>query len=418
MTGVRGKFDYRTRICGQLASIDRAQWESLRQADDLRRQLRGPAGEAHGVAPTCNAPRPSSALSPFLTYDFLVALESSGSVGGRSGWQPRHLLIERHSGHQMRLVGAVVLYQKAHSYGEYVFDWAWANAYHQHGLNYYPKLAAAIPFTPVPGPRLLAVDEAAADRLLDELVALAARGENSSLHILFPDDHDAARCAAHGLMIRNGIQFHWHNPGFADFDDYLASLTQSKRKKIRAERRKVADAGVSCRVLTGEELTSQHWTMFYRCYANTYAEHGSTPYLKPKFFETIANQMPASIAMAIASDRHGDFAASLLIRDDHRIYGRYWGAVRSIPFVHFETAYYSPIQWAIEQRISIFEGGAQGEHKLARGFAPVKTCSAHWLAHPGFATAVEQFLRRERNGIDSYLDELNERLPPIAAAAE
>lgn len=395
---------YRTRICGQLASLQRGQWQALRLADAARRAVGAPAADP--------------ALAPFQSYDYLSALESSGSVGGRTGWTPHHLLLETDSPAGTDLVGAVVLYVKTHSYGEYVFDWAWANAYRQHGLDYYPKLLAAIPFTPVPGPRLLARDDACARRLLEALLREAGAARYSSLHVLFPDPHDAALLAEHGLLIRHGIQFHWRNPGFADFDAYLAALTQSKRKKVRAERRKVDQAGVHCRVLSGDQLTSDHWSLFYRCYANTYAEHGSTPYLRPKFFEALANQMPHAVVMAIAADRRGDFATALMLRDERRIYGRYWGSVRPVPFVHFETAYYAPMQWAIEQHIEIFEGGAQGEHKLARGFAPVKTCSAHWLAHPAFADAVEQFLRRERDGVDAYLDELNERLPLLADDGE
>ncbi len=310
-----------------------------------------------------------------------------------------------------RLAAAAPLYLKSHSYGEYVFDWAWADAYRRHGLDYYPKGLVAVPFTPVPGTRLLARDAAARRALVQALVAESDRLGLSSLHVLFPDDDDARALAEAGLMKRRGVQFHWTNPGWRDFDDYLAALAQPKRKKIRAERRKVLEAGVSVRVLEGSELDEADWDLFARCYRGTYAAHHSTPYLNRAFFRELARTMPEAVLMAVARRDGRGIAASLLMRDGDAIYGRYWGALEHVPCLHFEASYYAPIEWAITRGIRRFEGGAQGEHKMARGFMPVETCSFHRLAHPAFADAVARFLEREAGGVDAYLDELDERSP-------
>ena len=345
---------------------------------------------------------------PFARHAFLAALQDSGCVGQDSGWQPAFVCLEDARG---VLQAAAPLYLKTHSYGEYVFDWAWADAYHRNGLAYYPKAVVAIPFTPVPGPRLLASDAAARTALVKALGSVTQELGVSGLHVLFPNEQDAAALQAGGLLRRVGVQFHWRNPGWPDFEAFLAALSQPKRKKIRAERRKVAEAGVRVDMLEGSDITEADWTFFARCYRMTYSLHHSTPYLNRAFFLQIGRTMPQSLLMARASRAGQPIAASLLMRDEQAIYGRYWGALEHVPCLHFEASYYAPIEWAIRHGISRFEGGAQGEHKMARGFLPVQTSSWHQLAHPAFADAVERFLARETGGVDAYLDELNERSP-------
>jgi predicted N-acyltransferase len=380
--------DYRTRIVADIRTLSAETWDAL-------------AGDA--------------GPGPFVRHAFLAALQTAGCVGDDTGWHPHFVCIEDASG---MLVGAAPLYLKAHSYGEYVFDWAWADAYRRHGLEYYPKALVAIPFTPVPGARLLARDDAARAALVRALLAECEAHGLSSLHVLFPRDADARALAEAGLMRRLGVQFHWSNPGWKDFDDYLGALAQPKRKKIRAERRKVAEAGVTVAVLEGPAITEADWTFFARCYRTTYAQHHSTPYLNRAFFIELARTMPEALLMARASREGRPIAAALLMRDAQAIYGRYWGALEHVPCLHFEASYYAPIEWAIAQGVVRFEGGAQGEHKMARGFLPVPTCSYHHLAHPAFADAVERFLEREAGGVDAYLDELDERSPLRRAGPE
>jgi predicted N-acyltransferase len=348
------------------------------------------------------------ARNPFVDYRFLSALQESGSVGEASGWVPRFALLEKGA----ELVGAAPVYEKHHSYGEYVFDWAWADAYRRNGLDYYPKGLVAVPFTPVPGPRLLAADATARAALAGGLVALAQRLQWSSVHVLFPDAGDSAALAAQSMLERKGVQFHWQNPGYSSFEEFLAHLAQPKRKKLLAERRKVRDAGIRMRVVPGDVITEADWDFFYRCYEMTYALHHSTPYLERGFFSLVGQSMPEHLVMFIAENAsRKPVAASLLFHDADAIYGRYWGAVEYVPCLHFEASYYAPMEWAIAQRLKRFEGGAQGEHKMARGFLPVQTNSFHWLAHPAFNDAIANFLARETGGIESYLDELRERNP-------
>jgi predicted N-acyltransferase len=352
---------------------------------------------------------------PFVRHAFLAALQATGCVGDDAGWRPHFIVLEdRRDG---TLAAAAPLYLKSHSYGEYVFDWAWADAYRRHGLAYYPKGLVAVPFTPVPGARLLARDDAARDALVAALVGACDDLGLSSLHVLFPREADAAALARAGLMRRVGVQFHWTNPGWSSFDDYLAALSQPKRKKIRAERRKVEEAGVRVTILEGTAIAEADWAFFARCYRTTYAQHHSTPYLNRAFFLELARTMPEALVMARAERAGSPIAAALLMRDAHALYGRYWGALEHVPCLHFEASYYAPIDWAIRHRIERFEGGAQGEHKMARGFLPVQTCSYHRLAHPAFADAVERFLEREAGGVDAYLDELSDRSPLRGASA-
>jgi predicted N-acyltransferase len=332
------------------------------------------------------------------------------------GTRDRHALWhDQEDGAAPRLAAAMPLYAKSHSYGEYVFDWAWADAYAQHGVPYYPKLLSAIPFTPVQGARMMAESDQARALLLQIALALAEESGLSSLHILFPTDAEAALADQAGMLIRTGVQFHWQNARYASFDDFLATLSQKKRKNIRAERRHVAEAGITLRRLRGPEIQPEHWQFFHRCYRQTYREHHSTPYLNLDFFQRIGAAMSEHLLLVLAEREGHPIAASLVFYDDapgvSALYGRYWGALEHHACLHFEASYYQPLEFCIERGIGTFEGGAQGEHKMARGFLPVATRSAHWLAHPSFADAVERFLEREGQGIESYLDELNERNP-------
>ena len=342
-----------------------------------------------------------------LSHAFLHGLHQTQCAAPSTGWTPQYLLLTVGG----RLEAALPLYLKDHSYGEYVFDWAWAEAYEGAGFQYDPKLLAAIPFSPVTGNRLLVSDPIHRGPLIDAAIRLAETAGLSSFHCLFPGDDEAELMRERGMMLRAGVQFHWHNPGYRSFDEFLAGMTHDKRKKIRQERRKVGDAEVHFRWLTGDAISESDWDFFHRCYVNTYRVHRSTPYLTRQFFlhlgETMADQ-----ALLIIAERNGKpIASALNLFNGSTLYGRYWGAMEFVAGVHFEACYYQAIEFCIERSIRYFEGGAQGEHKLARGFAPVKTLSAHWLARPEFASAVERYLARETVGMANYIDELNERQP-------
>ena len=350
---------------------------------------------------------PISGGDPFLSHEFFSALHDTGCAAPATGWTPRFLILRTRS----RLAGAMPLYLKDHSYGEYVLDWGWADAYHRNGLAYYPKLLSAIPFTPVTGSRLLAHSDADRDRLIAAALELARELRVSSLHCLFPPRNEAEQMRARGMMQRHGVQFHWRNGGYADFDGFLNALNHAKRKKIKQERRKVLDSGITFRWLEGDAITERDWAFFHRCYRQTYREHRSTPYLNLDFFIRIGRTMPQHLVLIAAQRAGTPIAASLHVRHDANLYGRYWGAVEYHPVLHFESCYYQAIEYCIARGISAFEGGAQGEHKMARGLLPVETCSTHWLARPEFAQAIEQFLARESRGMTRYVDELNERSP-------
>jgi predicted N-acyltransferase len=350
---------------------------------------------------------------PFLRHAYLHALLETGCASARTGWQPQFLLLERDG----RLAGAMPLFVKTHSRGEYVFDWAWADAYARHGLEYYPKLLCAVPFTPVRGPRLLAADEAAREALAR--AALAAAREFSSLHVLFAPPPEAALLEKLGMLLRRTVQFHWRNEGYADFEDFLARLSRQRRKNIRQERRRVREAGVSFRWLEGAQIGARDWAFFHRCYASTYAAHGNRPYLSLEFFERIGAAMPENLLLVVAERAGAPIAAALDVIDGEALYGRYWGAREHVPLLHFEACYYQAIEFAIARRLARFEGGAQGEHKLFRGLMPVETLSAHWLAHPRFAHAIEDYLAREAQGIAQYVNELHEHTPfKVTSAAK
>lgn len=379
--------NYLTRVSDQMDAIEPVDWDAL-----LARQSR----------PT-----------PFMRHAYLVALQTSGSAVPPTGWTLKLFSLWR--GHT--LAAACPLYLKNHSRGEYVFDWAWAEAYERHGLAYYPKAVIASPFTPVPGSRLLAEDAGARQALLEQVLNWCRHQQLPSLHVLFPDDADLAACTQAGLMQREQVQFHWHNPGWRDFDDFLFSLSQDKRKKIRQERRKVHEAGVRFRAIEGTNMTPQDWALVQHCYVQTYLEHGNPPYLQPGFFEAMQAFMPADWLVFVAEMDGEPVGMSLigLQRDPQGrpevAYGRYWGALKRVDCLHFEACYYQPLEWCIAHGVGRFEGGAQGEHKMARALLPVRTTSAHWLAHPSFAQAVGHFLDRERQGVQGYLQDLEQHSP-------
>lgn len=391
MPSKRPPTEYTVRIIEDPAEIDIVQWNALLAA------------------------QPSA--TPFMRLEYLRALHDSRSATEATGWQPQFLVVLDGTA----ILAACPLYVKSHSYGEYVFDWAWANAYERHGLRYYPKLLDAVPFTPVPGPRLLARDDAHRQLLLAAMEELARTAKLSSAHLLFMDEADRRAAEASGWMMRSTVQFHWNNrepAPYADFADFLASLQRDKRKKIQQERRRVAEADIDFEALEGVEITSPDWDFFYRCYTITYRAHHSTPYLTRAFFAEMARTLPSNWLLFIASRQGRRIAASLIALDPERrmAFGRYWGATEHVNCLHFEACYYRPLAWCIEHGYRRFEGGAQGEHKMARGLLPVQTWSAHWLAHPQFAAAVSDFLEREGAGVEEYLDELNERMPFKTAA--
>lgn len=353
---------------------------------------------------------------PFLQQQFLDALEDSGSVCQRTGWTPRHLRVFRDGGE----IAFMPLYLKSHSWGEYVFDWAWADAYRRHGLNYYPKLVSAIPFTPATGPRIRfapgADRESATARLIGQGLELARETGASSWHVLFPGEDQLALLDTlgeeHGFMRRTGVQYHWFNRGYNTFDDFLGELVSRKRKMIRRERRQVIEQGLDIRMLTGGEIDPEIWDFFYGLYQRTYLKRsGSAGYLTRNFFHALAEVLPDQVAMAVARRDGAPVAAALYFFDDQTLYGRYWGCTQEYEFLHFELCYYCGIDFAISRRMAMFDAGAQGEHKILRGFEPVTTHSLHWIAEPAFAEAVRQFLRDEEIQMERYRIEAAQLLP-------
>ncbi len=412
--------DYVIRVHTSPLEVNAAQWNALLAASD---------------APT-----------PFMRHEYLAALHRSGSACAATGWQPQ--FVSLYNAQETELLASAPMYVKDHSYGEYIFDWAWARAYQEHGLRYYPKAVVAVPYTPVPGTRYLCQNALQANRISREQLLFCKQQKLSSLHALFISDADKTSCDTQELMARQTVQFHWTNaaptlatacaalppegarfalgrPGgetgthalsgepYGSFDHYLATLAQDKRKKIRAERRKVATAGITWKTSEGATITASEWDFFYRCYERTYLEHGNAPYLTPAFFEAMANTMPENWVMFTAMHSGQPIACSLIaVQPLEKIaYGRYWGALGRVDSLHFEACYYQPLDWCIQNGYQRFEGGAQGEHKMARGLLPVVTHSAHWLAQPQFADAVARFLEREGAGIESYMEHLEGRSP-------
>ena len=338
----------------------------------------------------------AGAANPFLSHAFLSALEESGSVGGRSGWQPVPVIVDGPDGRPAAIAPA---YAKSHSQGEYVFDHAWADAWQRAGGNYYPKLQVAVPFTPVPGPRLLLRDPAAAPALIAALEAVTDRHQLSSAHATFVTPDQVPLFEAAGWLIRQGTQYHWRNRGYASFDDFLATLSSRKRKAIRKERAG-AVAGLEIRHLTGAEIGPREWDAFWAFYQDTGSRKWGRPYLTRRFFPLLGETMGDRLVLILAERDGQPIAGALNLIGADTLYGRYWGCVEEVPFLHFELCYYQAIDAAIARGLSTVEAGAQGEHKLARGYEPVPTWSAHYLPDPGFRRAVADFLIRERAAIE------------------
>ena len=354
----------------------------------------------------------AGSAQPFLRHEFLLSLEESGCTIARTGWAPRHALIEDRQG---RLLGALPLYRKAHSRGEFVFDFSWANAYAQYGLKYYPKLVSAVPFTPVTGPRLLVDPSADRDSVTKALIGAAAgyaRSEGlSSWHVLFPDSAELAALAGAGLIERRDCQFHWFNRGYGSFDDFLATFTAEKRKKAKRERRRVAEAGIDFDTRMGGDMTDTLWRTVYEFYADTFYRHGHEPYLNLQFFKLVSARMPEQVMLKIARQGKTPIALAIFFVGGDGLYGRYWGAGGNYHSLHFETCYYQGIEYCIEHRLGRFEPGTQGEHKVPRGFVPTMTGSAHYIVDERFDAAIRDFAAREARGVDQYAAAVNEHVP-------
>jgi predicted N-acyltransferase len=349
--------------------------------------------------------------NPFVRHTFLRALEDSGSVGKESGWLPQHLTIEDETG---QLLGAVPMYLKNHSQGEYVFDWGWADAYERAGGRYYPKLQASIPFSPVAGPRLLVRRGDMATTIQSALVAglieVAKQYGVSSLHVTFAEESDASFLESSGFLIRHGHQFHWKNAGYETFDDFLGNLSSRKRKNIRKERRKVDEAGIRVQTLNGPDIKANHWDEFHRFYVNTYDRKWGYPYLTRDFFAMLGEEMADQVALIRADIDDLAIAGALNLVGTDALYGRNWGCAGRYKFLHFEACYYRAIDFAIERGLTTVEAGTQGPHKIQRGYLPQRTYSAHWIRDQGFRDAVADYLERERHaeaGESDFLSELS-----------
>jgi predicted N-acyltransferase len=354
---------------------------------------------------------------PFLRHEFLELAETSGSVAPDAGWTPRHLAL--YDGARLR--AAMPLYEKSHSWGEFVFDWAWAQAYGRAGFDYYPKLVSAVPFTPAPSPRLLRAqpdDDDAASALLDAATQLAVDTDCSSLHILFPAHTEVALLEKHGFLIRKDCQFHWQNRDYEDFDGFLETFTSAKRKKARRDRRRVAEAGIRFRRLHGSDMSSDDWAVVYGLIARTFMLRGSLPYFNQSFFEGLGRRLGDSVLVILAEKDDRPIAAAVFYESQAALYGRYWGSDGHYDALHFETCYYQGIDYCIATGKALFEPGTQGEHKIARGFSPVTTWSAHWLAHPEFAGAIERYLDEEGRHIDRYIEAVDAHTPYKAADSD
>jgi predicted N-acyltransferase len=370
-------------VIGDLANIDRAAWD----------KLANPEGEPY---------------DPFLSWDFLQALEESGCASSPKGWQPAHLIARDAGG---AAVGAMPLYAKDHSYGEYVFDHAWADALQRAGGHYYPKLQCAVPFTPVPGRRVLASDPAVQSALAQAAIGLAQRAGASSVHATFASQELAQSLVPLGYQTRTGLQYHWFNRNYATFADFLAELSSQKRKNIRRERERACE-GVRIKRLRGAEITSRDWDFFFRCYMDTGGRKWGSPYLNRAFFALLSERMADQCVLFLAEEADGTpIASALNLIGGDALYGRYWGRVVDVPFLHFELCYYQAIELAIELGLPRVEAGAQGEHKLARGYMPVQTFSAHWIAHDGLRNAVKHYLRQETPAVVEEAEILADHTP-------
>ena len=347
-------------------------------------------------------------LYPFLRHEFLLAAEKSGCVSPDAGWSPRHIALVDD---RENLVGAMPLYEKTHSWGEFVFDWSWAQAYQQAGLDYYPKLVSAAPFTPAPSGRLFVSQEELRPVLVQAALAYAEQCDHSSLHVLFPREEELGILEESGLKLRKDCQFHWHNRDYRSFDEFLAGFSSKKRKKARRDRRHVREAGIRFRWLTGHELDKAIWADVYRLISLTFLRRGSMPYFSFDFFVEVSKRMPDNILVVLAEQNRQPTAAAVFYVSDNVLYGRYWGCDTQYNALHFETCYYQGIDFCIANGKQIFEPGTQGEHKISRGFAPVSTWSAHWLARPEFFAAVANYLESEERHIDRYIAAVDEHSP-------
>jgi predicted N-acyltransferase len=353
-----------------------------------------------------------TAGNPFVRHEFLAALEETGCVGPASGWTPAHLVLESERG---EIEGAAVLYRKTHSWGEFVFDWSWARAWSQAGLRYYPKLVSMPPFTPATGPRLLTRRSPDADRIRAKLARalreLVLAEGLSSAHALFVDEADRAALADARFLVRKDCQFHWFNRGYSGFEDFLATFRAEKRKKALRERRRVAEAGVEFTMHEGADIDAALWRTAFQFSAATFAAHGHEHYLNAEFFMAITERMPESVMVNVARMRGRPIAAAIFFRGDDTLYGRYWGAEAEFHSLHFETCYYQGVDYCIRRGIARFDPGVQGEHKIARGFEPTTTWSAHFIADPRFARAIDAYLGEERCAVDEYIRQVREHLP-------
>jgi uncharacterized protein len=352
--------------------------------------------------------------NPFLDHAFFLAAERSGSATRRTGWQPQHLGLRDDAG---RLVGLMPLYLKSHSQGEYVFDHGWADAFQRSGGDYYPKLQSAVPFTPATGPRLLAADDATKLALLRAAEMVATRNDISSVHATFISESEADLARSTGWLIRHDTQYHWATAGYGSFEDYLETLSSRHRKSIRRERRDALVDGLTVRWLTGSDLTEAVWDRFFEFYQDTGGRKWGRPYFTRQFFSQLSAAMADRIVLMFAYDGDEAIAGTLSLVGKDRLYGRYWGALREVPFLHFELCYYQAIDYAIAHRLAVAEAGAQGEHKLARGYAPTTTRSVHWIGHPGLRDAVSSFLEHERISIATEQKSL-ERYTPFRRSSD
>jgi predicted N-acyltransferase len=369
MMGDREARVFSARVVGAIGDVPAAVWDAC-------------AGDAN----------------PFVSHAFLAALEDSRSVSARTGWASHHAVVE----HDGVIVAVAPMYAKSHSQGEYVFDHGWADALERAGGDYYPKLQVAVPFTPVPGPRLLvrSCDEASRGALVGALVRIAEQTGVSSLHVTFAEEADRQAMANAGMLLRQGYQFHWDNAGYATFEDFLGALKSSKRKAIRRERRAVAESGVRIEVLTGDAILPWHWDAFFAFYMDTGGRKWGRPYLTRSFFDRIGSTMAERVALVMAFRDDAPVAGALNLIGADALYGRNWGCLEDHRFLHFEACYYQAIEFAIARGLARVEAGAQGEHKLARGYLPRATWSGHWIAHPGLRRAVEDYIRREGAHVD------------------
>jgi predicted N-acyltransferase len=350
--------------------------------------------------------------SPFLRHEFLDAMERHGCVGESLGWLPRHLALRDADGH---LVAGAPCYLKFNSYGEFVFDWSWADAYRRKGLRYYPKLVIASPYTPATGPRLLTGDSPARDAharaLIQGAIRVAEEAGVSSLHWLFTADDEQTLLESHGLLRRVGCQFHWHNRAYTSFEDYLGTFTAEKRKKVKRERRRVVESGVRIRRIPGNAVTEAEWATFHRLYCDTFDKRGGIPTFSLPFFQTIGETMGESLLLVLAEYGNDIVAAAFDLVGTRSLYGRHWGCFQDFHSLHFEACYYQGLDYCIEKGLTRFEPGAQGEHKVSRGFLPTATWSAHWIADPAFRDAIARFVNLEAEGMDDYIAEMRTHSP-------